>query len=152
MASKQSVVDFILEQIAGAGAVSARKMFGEYAIYCDAKLVALIADDELFVKPTGAGRASLGDVDERPPYPGAKPYYWIGSDRWDDDEALTALIRATAAALPVPPPKPPRASPAKPKPKTQPRSAAKTKTEPRPAPKPAAKAKAKAKPAPKPAR
>ena len=133
MASKQSVVDFILEQIAGAGAVSARKMFGEYALYCDAKLVALIADDELFVKPTTAGRALLGEVDERPPYPGAKPYYWIGSDRWDDDEALTALIRATAAALPVPPPKKPRPPTTKPGTKARSRSAAK------PAPKPPAK-------------
>ena len=31
MASKQGVVNFILEQIGAAGAVSARKMFGEYA-------------------------------------------------------------------------------------------------------------------------
>ena len=77
MASKPSIVDFLVEQMAGAGPVSARKMFGEYGVYCGAKLVALICDDELFVKPTPSGKALLGDVDERPPYPGAKPYIWI---------------------------------------------------------------------------
>jgi hypothetical protein len=32
MASKQTTVDFILEQIAEAGVVTARKMSGEYAV------------------------------------------------------------------------------------------------------------------------
>jgi TfoX/Sxy family transcriptional regulator of competence genes len=40
-----------VEQIAAAGPVSARKMFGEYATYCDAKMVSLVCDDELYVKP-----------------------------------------------------------------------------------------------------
>jgi TfoX/Sxy family transcriptional regulator of competence genes len=58
MASKQGTVDFILEQIAAAGTVSAKKMFGEYALYCDGKMVALVCDDQLFVKITEAGKAS----------------------------------------------------------------------------------------------
>ena len=37
MASKQSTVDFLLDQFAGAGAVSAKKMFGEYGVYLDGK-------------------------------------------------------------------------------------------------------------------
>jgi hypothetical protein len=41
MASRQTTVDFILDQIEGAGTVSAKKMFGEYGIYCDDKMVAL---------------------------------------------------------------------------------------------------------------
>ncbi len=53
MASSQGTVDFIVEQMASAGTVSARKMFGEYGIYCDGKMVALVCDDRLFVKPTG---------------------------------------------------------------------------------------------------
>ena len=70
MASQPGTVDFILEQASGAGAVSARKMFGEYTLYCDGKVVALVCDDMLFVKPTGAGRAYLDGltVEERPPY------------------------------------------------------------------------------------
>ncbi|WGY73406.1 TfoX/Sxy family protein [Burkholderia cepacia] len=102
MASSQSTVDFIVEQIAAAGAVSARKMFGEYGIYCDGRMVALVCDDRLFVKPTPEGRAYLGACEEGPPYPSAKPHLVIAGDRWDDREWLSALIRITAAQLPMP--------------------------------------------------
>jgi len=57
MATQQSTVDYLLEQLRRAGSVSARKMFGEYALYRDGKLVALICDDQLYLKPTAAGRA-----------------------------------------------------------------------------------------------
>ena len=40
MASQQKFINYILDQIADAGLVSAKKMFGEYAIYCDGKVVA----------------------------------------------------------------------------------------------------------------
>ncbi|MBZ5788566.1 TfoX/Sxy family protein [Burkholderia contaminans] len=102
MASSQSTVDFIVEQMGAAGTVSARKMFGEYGIYCDGKMAALVCDDRLFVKPTPEGRAFLGACEEGSPYPGAKPHLVIGGERWDDREWLSALIRITAAQLPVP--------------------------------------------------
>ena len=102
MASQASTVAFIAEQVAAAGAVSARKMFGEYAIYCDGKLTALICDDQLFVKPTAAGRAHIGEVNEAPPYKGAKPCFLVSGDQWDDRIWLTTLIRVSAAELPLP--------------------------------------------------
>ena len=61
MSTKQSTVDFILEQIAEAGPVSAKKMFGEYGLFCDGKMVALVCGDELFIKITPAGKAFVGD-------------------------------------------------------------------------------------------
>ncbi|MDF3064684.1 MAG: TfoX protein [Polyangiaceae bacterium] len=100
MASKQSNVDFVLEQMAGAGPVSARKMFGEYALYCREKIIALFCDDQLFVKPTEEGRAFLGKVTERAPYPGAKPWLLIQGDRCEDGEWLSELSRITHRALP----------------------------------------------------
>jgi TfoX/Sxy family transcriptional regulator of competence genes len=114
MASKQANVDFLLEQLADAGEVSARKMFGEYAIYRSGKVVALFCDDQLFVKPTAKGRALIGKVKEAPPYPGAKPCFLIGGDRWEDGEWLSKLIRATDSELP---PAKPKATSAKPKPR-----------------------------------
>ena len=106
MASAQRNVDFIVEQMAEAGDVSARKMFGEYAIYCRGKVVALFCDDQLFVKPTDAGRAFLGKVKEAPPYPGAKPYFSISGDQCEDGEWLSELVRVTERALPPAKPKP----------------------------------------------
>ena len=102
MASKQSTVDFIVDQIAGAGAVSAKKMFGEYGIYCDGKMAAMVCDDQLFVKPTPGGRAYLGTPEEAPPYPGAKPCFLISGERWDEAAWLAGLLRITATELPMP--------------------------------------------------
>lgn len=83
-------------------------MFGEYALYCDEKVVALICDDRLFVKPTEAGRSFAEHAEEAPPYPGSKPFILIEEDRWEDRTWLTELIRLTAAALPLPKPKKPK--------------------------------------------
>jgi TfoX/Sxy family transcriptional regulator of competence genes len=116
MTSAQRNVDFVLEQMAGAGDVSARKMFGEYGIYCSGKLVALFCDDQLFMKPTDAARSLLGKVTEASPYPGAKPYFLVSGDRCEDADWLAELTRVTACALPKPAPKAQRAA-AKPAPK-----------------------------------
>ena len=106
MASDQSFVDFIVDQVRNAGAITSRKMFGEYALYCDGKVVALICDNRLFVKPTDGGRSYIGDVVEAPPYPGAKPSFLV-EDKVDDREWLTGLIIISARELPEPKPKKP---------------------------------------------
>jgi TfoX/Sxy family transcriptional regulator of competence genes len=109
MASSQQNVDFILEQLTDAGDVSARKMFGEYAIYRRDKVVALFCDDQLFVKPTVGGKAFIGKVKEAPPYPGAKPCFLITGDQCEDGEWLSELILITDRELPAPKPKAPKA-------------------------------------------
>jgi len=106
MASRQSTVDFIVEQIADAGFVSARKMFGEYGIFCDGKIVAMVCDDQLFFKATAGGKAFIGTVVEASPYPGAKPCFLISGDRWEDREWLSNLVKISAAELPLPKKKP----------------------------------------------
>ena len=105
MASRQANVDFVIEQMADAGDVSARKMFGEYGIYCRGKIVALFCDDQLFVKPTAAGKAFIGKVKEGSPYPGARPWFLIAGDRCEDGEWLSELVRLTERELPAPKPK-----------------------------------------------
>ena len=105
MSTQQKTVDYILEQSAAAGTMTAKKMFGEYGLYCDGKVMAFMTDDQLFVKPTEAGRAYLGEVTEAEAYPGSKMYFLIDGDRWDDAEWLAGLFKATADALPMPKPK-----------------------------------------------
>ena len=105
MSSQQKTVDYILEQSAGAGDVTAKRMFGEYGMYCDGKIMALICDDQLFVKPTQAGRDYIGEVTEGLPFPKANPYFLIDGDLWDDADWMADLVRVTAAELPVPKPK-----------------------------------------------
>ncbi|MEI9892034.1 MAG: TfoX/Sxy family protein [Caulobacteraceae bacterium] len=82
MASNPKTVAFIVEQAAAAGAVSSKPMFGEYGLYCDGKMVAMVCDDRLFVKPTATGRILARGAQEAPPYPGAKPCLLIDPERW----------------------------------------------------------------------
>lgn len=102
MSSSQKTIDFLVEQMSLAGQIISRKMFGEYAIYCDTKVVAFVCDDELFIKPTDAGRQFIGTVMEKPAYPGSKMYFWIPGDQWDDADWLSQLVQITASALPLP--------------------------------------------------
>jgi TfoX/Sxy family transcriptional regulator of competence genes len=104
MASDREFVDFIVDQLESAGEVRSRMMFGEYAIYCNDKVTALVCDNQLFIKPTEAGRAFIGDVVEAPPYPGAKLSFLI-EDRFEDRDWISELVKITSAELPEPKPK-----------------------------------------------
>ena len=102
MSTQKSTAEFLAEQMSHRSVVTYRKLFGEYALYCEGKVVALVCDDELFVKPTEVGRAMIGEVVEKPAYPGAKPSFWIPGEWWDDDDWLSELICVTANELPLP--------------------------------------------------
>ncbi len=104
MASDQNFVDFVLDQIKNAGAVTAKKMFGEYGLYADEKLFGLICDNKLFIKPTNSGRDFIGNVLESPPYEGAKPSFLI-EDKLEDSEWLSELVKLSIKELPLPKPK-----------------------------------------------
>lgn len=105
MATDASFVEYVLGQVAGAGVVTARQMFGEYAVYCEGKVVLLLADNRCFLKPTAVTADRVAELPVAPPYPGAKPQPVL--DEWlDDADRMAALVRDTAAALPAPKPKP----------------------------------------------
>jgi TfoX/Sxy family transcriptional regulator of competence genes len=104
MASDQSFVDFVLDELDGVGSVSAKKMFGEYALYCGTKIFALICGNQLFIKPTDAGRAFIGEPLEAPPYPGAKNSFLI-EENLEDPAWLSELVRISVRDLPEPKPK-----------------------------------------------
>jgi TfoX/Sxy family transcriptional regulator of competence genes len=109
MATSQSTIDFLLDQLAGLPGIRARKMFGEYALYCGEKVVALVCDNQLFVKITPAGKALMGArYAEGQAYPGARPSMVVGAEEIEDADRLCELLRLTAAALPAPKPKGPR--------------------------------------------
>jgi TfoX/Sxy family transcriptional regulator of competence genes len=116
MPTDPSFATFVTEQAsdatAGAGDVRVRRMFGEYALYLGEKVVGLLCDDQLFLKPTAGGRALLERVVEAPPYPGAKPYLLL-ADELDDRALLAALLQRTADELPEPKPKKPKKPKAK---------------------------------------
>lgn len=101
MASDPQYIKFVVEQMESAGDVTFKQMFGGYTLYCDGKVVALVCDNRLTVKPTEEGRAFIGDVVEAAPYPGAKLAFLI-EEQVENSEWLGELIRLTADALPKP--------------------------------------------------
>lgn len=103
MASHLEFVEYVCEQIGGAGIITYKKMFGEYGIYCDGKIIGLICDNQFFVKKTAAGAQLYPECEEAPPYNGAKPYMVI--DSMDDNKFMSKFIRATFDELPAPKPK-----------------------------------------------
>lgn len=101
MATEQGFVDYVCDQLQGAGRISTRRMFGEYALYSDGKVVALLCDNQFFLKPTDAARALLPRVKEGLPYPGAKPHLLL-DEVLEDSELLSRLVAVTARELPPP--------------------------------------------------
>lgn len=105
MATSLDFVEYVHEQSGLGDALTYRKMFGEYAIYLDGKVVALACDNSLFIKPATATASLLEPLPVLPPYPGAKPHP-VADELLDDTEALQRVLLATAKALPMPKPKP----------------------------------------------
>lgn len=106
MATKVSTMEYIEDQLSEVAGIRSRKMFGEYALYCGDKVVALVCDGKLYVKITEPGRDYVGTkYEEGIPYPGAKPYMYIDEDLIDDHEWFSQLIRLTETVLLVPKPK-----------------------------------------------
>ena len=104
MATDTSFVEYICEQARLGGRLTYKKMFGEYALYVDGKVVAFACDNSLYIKPSQAAASLAPDLPQGPPYPGAKDYP-IADELLDDPEALRRLIEQTAALMPLPKPK-----------------------------------------------
>lgn len=99
MASSLEFVEYAAGQLAGAGTITWKRMFGEYGLYCNGLFFAVICDNQLFVKPTEAGLRLGPDLPQAPPYEGAKDSFLL-EDLEDRDwlaEFATATCRELAA-------------------------------------------------------
>ncbi len=100
MAQGLEFVDYVTDQAGDRCKLTHRMMFGGCTLYLDGKVVALVCDDQLFVKPTKAGRKFIADVVEAPAYPGAKNSFLI-TEQIENGEWLAELLTKTAEELPV---------------------------------------------------
>ncbi|WP_295958633.1 TfoX/Sxy family protein [Rhodoferax sp.] len=108
MSTHPSTAEFLLDQLAATGNASVRRMFGEYCLYLAGKPVGLVCDNQLFLKPTDAGKAVMPQPVEGFPFPSARAHWCVTADQWEDAPWLCQLIQATAGALPEPKAKAPR--------------------------------------------
>ena len=104
MATERSFVEFVAEQADLGSRLTYRKMFGEYALYLDNKVVAFACDNSLFIKPTQAVQNGYPDFPIRSPYPGGRPHPVI-DELLDAPDNLRRLIVETETLLPKPKPK-----------------------------------------------
>ncbi len=98
--------DFVLEQLASAGRVVPRAMFGGVGLYLDGLFFALIDDDTLYFKADDASRKRYEAAGSRPfcPDPSrpeqAMGYWQVPAEVLEDPEALVDWAReAVGVAL-----------------------------------------------------
>lgn len=107
MSTSADFVAYVLELARLGERLTSHRMFGEYALYVDEKVVGFACDNTLFIKylaPTAELTAALPAGEA---YPGSRPYA-IADTLLDEPKRLQALLLATADALPPPKPKRPR--------------------------------------------
>lgn len=101
MASAVETANFIVDQLAGSGEVFTKRMFGEFCLYVDGRVVGFICDDQLFIKITDGGGGVIREKLVGHPYPGSREYWIVPADDWDDRNYMESVMRATVAELPV---------------------------------------------------
>lgn len=106
MGTARATIDHLLDALAPLP-LTARKMFGEYALYLDGKVVALVCDDQLFLKATPGAQSALPDCPQGAPYPGAKLHLLV-TDALDSPDPVIAALMAVSAELPEPKPRKPK--------------------------------------------
>lgn len=107
MATDLSFIEYIADQSGLQDRLTHKKLFGEYALYLDGKVVAFACDNSLFIKPADATRHLTADLPQRPPYPCAK-LYPVADALLDEQDRLHELLLATERAMPAPKPRAPR--------------------------------------------
>ena len=99
MASSIDFVEFVVEQIAGVGVITHKKMFGEYMVYCNGKPIILICNDTAYVKTLSETTAILDGASQGAPYKGAKPHYILDVDSQEQMKEV-ALVLERITPLP----------------------------------------------------
>ncbi len=100
MSTNKQTISYILDQLHNDHRFSARTMFGEYALYADGKVVALICDDTLFVKILPASQALEKICEQGSPYPGAKPHYVLSEEQLSSLSQLPQILFSISQSLP----------------------------------------------------
>lgn len=93
---------FVLDQLAGLGDVTSKKMFGGVGIYCGGVFFAIIARDELYLKADDSTRGAFEAAGSRPfkPYPnrsGTMQYYSVPVDVLESAPELARWARKALA-------------------------------------------------------
>ncbi|PWC63950.1 TfoX/Sxy family protein [Azospirillum sp. TSH58] len=103
MARVSELVRFLCESLTPLGDITARRMFGGYAVYCDGVVFALVAHDILYFKADDGNRPDYEALGLRPfkPFddkPTVLPYFPPPDSALDDPDELLLWARPALAA------------------------------------------------------
>ena len=91
MVSSTSFVDFVVDLLGPIGSIRAKKMFGEYGIYCNEVFFAMVCEDTLYLQIGPPIQSEFTEL--APPYSGASLAGLISADLLEDHEELLRLAR-----------------------------------------------------------
>lgn len=100
MASSLEYVQYVAAQLSGAGAISYKKLFGEYGLWCGGTFFGTVENNQFYIKVTEAGHKHLPEAEPVAPHGGRPGMYLV--EELDDREFLTALVLDTCSQLPEP--------------------------------------------------
>jgi len=101
MSTSKDTAEYILERLRNAPRFAVRAMFGDYALYADGKVVALICDNLLYVKIRPASISLESECEKDTPYHGAKLHYVISEEQLSSLTQLPSILFALAQSLPI---------------------------------------------------
>ena len=103
MPVRSTYVEFVTEQMAPLGRITARRMFGGHCLYCDGTVFALIANETLYLKTDAVNRPdfeSIGSEAFRPfeDKDKAMSYYAAPADLFESVDGLDKWGRGAVEA------------------------------------------------------
>lgn len=105
MATTPETIDFILASLGNSPRFTTRRMFGEYALYADGRVVALVCNDQLYVKILPESSELAACCEQDTPYSGARLHYVVEEDQLTHITNLDEILFHMATVLLLPKPK-----------------------------------------------
>lgn len=102
MSTTVDFIEYVCDQIAGAGEIRYRKMFGEYMVYVNNKPILLVCDNTVFAKILPCLDETMREADKEFPYDGAKEHYVLDIDNAEFSKKVIAILEPVT---PIPKPK-----------------------------------------------
>ena len=99
MATTESYIKFVCEQIEGVGVIRYKKMFGEYMVYVNDKPVLLVCDNTVYVKKLPEIEELMSGAECGVPYDSAKEHYILDIE---DRELTAKAVEILERITPVP--------------------------------------------------
>lgn len=103
MATTETYIKYVCEQLDDLGNIRYKKMFGEYMVYLNDKPVVIVCDNIPYVKKLDCIQEFMKNKETGYPYNGAKEHYILDID---NKEFSQMIIKEIEAVTKVPKKKP----------------------------------------------